>query len=194
MDLTETIAPKSDQLNADDLISGPVTVTIKEVRKGNPEQPVDVILVEFPGRAYRPSKSMRRVMVTAWGAEASAYAGHKLTLVRNPEITFGRDKVGGIEIAAMSHIEKPLTIALTATRGKRKNFTVAVLAAAAPAPVDTSGRNWLAELELAGDDIDAVVSLGKAAGEAHAAPDAIEAMTRKWRELKKAASEGGAEG
>jgi len=139
VDLTESIAPKSDQLNADDLISGPVTVTVQEVVQGTPEQPVDVRLVEFPGRAYRPSKSMRRVMVMAWGAEASTYAGRRITLFRNPEITFGRDKVGGIEISHLSHIEKPLTVALTATRGKRKNFTVGPLAAPAPA------RDWLAE-------------------------------------------------
>jgi len=132
MDMTESITPKSDQLNADDLISGPVTVTVAEVVKGNPEQPVDVRLVEFPGRAYRPSKSMRRIMVSAWGKEASAYAGHRLTLFRNPEITFGRDKVGGIEISHLSHIDKPLTVALTATRGKRKNFTVQPLPDAAP--------------------------------------------------------------
>jgi len=124
MDLTERIAPRSDQLNADDLISGPVTVTIQEVVKGTAEQPVDVRLVEFPGRAYRPSKSMRRVMVMAWGADASAYTGRRLKLHRNPEITFGRDKVGGIEISALSNLDKPLTVALTATRGKRKNFTV----------------------------------------------------------------------
>jgi len=124
LDLTESIAPRSDQLNADDLISGPVTVTIQEVVPGAAEQPVDVRLVEFPGRAYRPSKSMRRVMVMAWGVDASTYAGRRLKLHRNPEITFGRDKVGGIEISALSHIEKPLTVALTATRGKRKNFTV----------------------------------------------------------------------
>ena len=133
MDLTESIAPKSDQLNADDLMAGPVTVTVKEVTAGTPEQPVDVHLVEFPGRAYRPSKSMRRVMVSAWGKEASAYTGRRLTLVRNPEITFGRDKVGGIEIAEMSHLDKPLTVALTATRGKRKNFTVKPLAGVKPA-------------------------------------------------------------
>lgn len=133
MDMTASIAPRSDQINADDLISGPVTVTIQEVVQGTAEQPVDVRLVEYPGRAYRPSKSMRRVMVSAWGPEASTYAGQRLTLVRNPEITFGRDKVGGIEIEAMTGIPKPLTIALTATRGKRKNFTVQPLPDAAPA-------------------------------------------------------------
>ena len=132
MDLTESIAPKSDQLNADDLISGPVTVTIREVAKGSAEQPVDVHLVEFPGRAYRPSKSMRRVMVMAWGPEASAYAGRRLTLYRNPEITFGKDKVGGIEISELSHLDKPLTVALTATRGRRKSFTVKPLSDTTP--------------------------------------------------------------
>jgi hypothetical protein len=169
MDLTESIAPRSDQINADDLISGPVTVTIAEVAKGTPEQPVDVHLVEFPGRAYRPSKSMRRVMVSAWGAEAGTYSGHRLTLVRNPEITFGRDKVGGIEISHLSHIDKPLTIALTATRGKRKNFTVTPL----PAVVS---RDFLAEAAAAGDDIDLLRAVYTEAAMARADTDTLAAI------------------
>ena len=124
MDLTQSIIPKSDQLNADDLMAGPATVTIESVTKGTPEQPVNVNLKEFPGRAYRPSKSMRRVMVVAWGAEASEYEGHQLTLYRNPEIVFGGKAVGGIEISHMSHISAPIKVALTTTRGKRKDFTV----------------------------------------------------------------------
>ena len=159
MDLTESIAPKSDQLNADDLISGPVTVTVQEVVQGTSEQPVDVRLVEFPGRAYRPSKSTRRVMVMAWGAEASTYAGRRITLFRNPEITFGRDKVGGIEISHLSHIEKPLTVALTATRGKRKNFTAQPL----PAEVPKQARDFYGEAALANGDLELLRTLYKAA-------------------------------
>jgi hypothetical protein len=170
MDMTATIAPKSDQLNADDLISGPVTVTIQEVVQGNAEQPVDVRLVEYPGRAYRPSKSMRRVMVMAWGPEAASYAGHRLTLYRNPEITFGREKVGGIEISHLSHIEKPLTVALTATRGKRKNFTVQPLPAPAPA------RDFLAEAALAEGDVDSLRALYTAAQQAGAPPEVLEGI------------------
>lgn len=132
MDLTQTIAPRSDQLNSDDLVTGPVTVTITEVRAGNTEQPVEVHLAEFPGRPYKPSKSMRRVMVQAWGPDASTYAGRRLTLFRNPDITFGREKVGGIEIAAMSDLPKPLTVSLMVTRGKRKPFTVKPLTEPAP--------------------------------------------------------------
>jgi hypothetical protein len=138
MDLTESIAPRSDQLNAEDLLTGPRTFTIEKVNAGSAEQPVDVHLVELPGRPYRPSKSMRRLMVQAWGAEASTYAGHRLTLFRNPEITFGREKVGGIEISHMSHIPKRLTVALTVTRGKRKPFSVDPLPDTAPKQADTT--------------------------------------------------------
>src|SRR5688572_1344037 len=87
MDLTKSIEPKSDQLNAEDLLTGPVTVTIERVTEGSAEQPVDVHLVEFPGRPYRPSKSMRRVMVSAWGKEAAVYAGRRMALYRDPEVT-----------------------------------------------------------------------------------------------------------
>ena len=177
MNLTESIAPKSDQLNADDLMSGPITVTIREVAKGTAEQPIDVHLVEYPGRAYRPSKSMRRVLVSAWGVEGETYPGHQLTLMRNPEITFGREKVGGIEIAAMSHIDKPLTVALTSTRGHRKNFTVTPLTIALT-------RDWISELDLAGDDLEAVASLGKAATDAHAAAGDIAAIRARYDGLK----------
>lgn len=134
MDLTQTIAPRSDQINADDLISGPVTVTVDRVTEGAAEQPVDVHLVEFPGRAYRPSKSMRRVMVAAWGADTSVYPGRRLTLYRDPEVTFGRDKVGGIKISHLSHIEKRLSLALTVTRGKRSPHIVEPLPDTPPAP------------------------------------------------------------
>jgi len=170
MDLTQSIAPKSDQLNADDLMAGPVTVTIAEVAKGSPEQPVDVRLVEFPGRAYRPSKSMRRVMVSAWGAEAGTYGGRRLTLVRNPEITFGREKVGGIEISHLSNIDKPHTVALTATRGKRRSFTVQPLAAAAPA------RDWVSEAYATEGDVDLLRALYKAAQNAGAPKKVLEAI------------------
>jgi hypothetical protein len=178
VDMTATIAPKSDQLNADDLISGPITVTVAEVAAGSPEQPVDVRLVEFPGRAYRPSKSMRRILVSAWGAEASSYTGHRITLYRNPEIMFGRDKVGGIEISHLSDIDKPLTVALTATRGRRKNFTVQPLTVPKP-------RDWTAETELAGNDVDALKALWTAAKAAGAGADvlsSIEAAGKKAQE------------
>lgn len=134
--MTDTIEPRSDQMNADDLMTGPRTFTISRVRKApSAEQPVDVYLTEFPeGRPFKPSKSMRRVMVAAWGPDASAYVGHRLTLFRDPEIKFGGDKVGGIRISHMSHLAdgKPMSVALTVTRGKRTPYRVQPLAESAP--------------------------------------------------------------
>lgn len=129
MDLTKSIEPRSDQLNADDLIAGPQTVTIVGVSAGTPEQPVNVELAEYPGRPFKPSKSMRRVLVAAWGKDSAAYAGQQLTLFRDPEVTFGRDKVGGIRISHMTGIDAPLSIMLTRTRGKRTEYVVQPLAA-----------------------------------------------------------------
>lgn len=124
MDISRTVEPKSDQQNFDDYLAGPKTVTVAEVKKGSAEQPVEVHLVEFPGRPYKPAKSMRRVLVAAWGPDAKTYAGRRITLYGDPTIRFGGQEVGGIRIGALSHIEKPLQLALTVTRGKRAPFIV----------------------------------------------------------------------
>lgn len=134
-DMAASIVPRSDQINADDILCGPITVTITDVTRGTAEQPVNVDLAEFPGRAYRPSKTVRRILVAAWGPDASTYAGRRMTLYRDPDVTFGREKVGGIRISHLSHIDKRLEIALTVTRGRRAMFTVEPLVDNAPAPI-----------------------------------------------------------
>jgi hypothetical protein len=134
LDLSDTIVPKSDQLNSDDLRSGPRTFTIAEVRKNNSdEQPVSIVLAEFPtGRPWKPSKSMRRVLVEVWGRDASTYAGKRLTLYRDDRIKFGGQEVGGIRIQAMSGLKKPKPMALHVTRGKYESIVVQPLADNAP--------------------------------------------------------------
>jgi hypothetical protein len=131
MDLTQSIEPRSDQVNADDLVGGPITYTVREVITGKAESPFDFLLVETD-RAYRPSKTMRRIIVAAWGPEASNYTGRRLTLYREPSIMFGGQKVGGIRIGAMSHIDQRVELMLQVTRGKREKFTIEPLPDAAP--------------------------------------------------------------
>lgn len=131
MDMTETIAPKSDQLNADDLIAGPRTVTVEKVTPGTPEQPVEIHLLEFPGRPFKPSKTVRRILVASWGPDADAYSGRRMTLYRDATVRFGGSEVGGIRISHLSHIDRRLTLALTTTRGKRSPFVVEPLTEAA---------------------------------------------------------------
>ncbi len=124
-DMAASIEPKSDQLNAEDLLTGPRTVTITSVTRGNSEQPVNFVTAEFgAGRPYKPSKTMRRVIVAAWGTNSADYVGRRMTLYRDPDITFGPDRVGGIRISHLSHIDRRLEIALMVKRGRRSSFTV----------------------------------------------------------------------
>lgn len=183
MNLTESIAPKADQVNADDLLASPRTVTITEVKAGNAEQPVWIVTEEFgTARPYKPSKSMRRVLVTAWGADSSNYAGQKVTLFRNPKIRFGKDEVGGIQISHITGITEPLRIALTVSRGKREPFVVQPLIL--ETPKDTSGRDWLKELNETNEDLDAIVALGHAARANHAGKTIIDMITSEWTRVK----------
>ena len=133
MDISESLAANSAQQNADEYVSGPKTVTVSEVKKGSAEQPVDVHLVEFPGKPFKPAKSVRRVLAAAWGTDASQWAGRRLTIYCDPEVRYAGKAVGGLRVSHVSHIDKPVTVALTVTRGKREPFTVHPLPDA-PAP------------------------------------------------------------
>lgn len=126
VDMSQFIAPKSDQLNADDLIAGPRTITITRVtgNEGNAEQPVNVFYAEDEKHPFRPCKSMRRVMVKIWGADAAKYPGQAMTLFRDPKVKWGGMEVGGIRISHMTGIDAPQTMALTETRAARKPYTV----------------------------------------------------------------------
>ncbi|MCG7596316.1 hypothetical protein [Mycobacterium sp. PSTR-4-N] len=140
VDMTASIEPRSDQLNAEDLLTGPRIVTITAVKRGNDEQPVNIVTAEFgPGRPYKPSKTMRRVLVAAWGTDAQSYVGRRLMIYREPEITFGKDKVGGIRISAMSDIPTRISLPLTVTRGRRAVFTVDPLKDEPPQPAAPKG-------------------------------------------------------
>lgn len=129
VDLSKTIAPKSDQLNADDLIAGPMTITITQVRGVDGDQPIAVSFEGDNGKPYKPCKSMRRVLVHAWGKEGREYVGKRMTLYCDPEVAFGGVKVGGIRISHISHIDRPLVIPLTVTRAKRSPYEVRPLKA-----------------------------------------------------------------
>lgn len=140
MEITDTIAAKSDQQNAIDFTTGPRTFVVKECRVVGGEQPVSLDLVGEDGRPYKPSKNMRRVIAKAWGPKKEAYAGRSLTLYRDPDVMFSGKKLGGIKISHMSHIDKPVTTDVTEKRQPVKH-TVQPLTEAPtqqPAPEPTA--------------------------------------------------------
>ena len=150
MDITDSLAANSAQQNYDEYLAGPKTVTVAEVTQGTAEQPVNVELVEFPGKPFKPAKSVRRVLAAAWGTDASKWTGRRLTIYGDPSVRYGGREVGGLRVSHVSHIDKPITVALTVTRGKRAPFTVQPLPdAPAPPPIpafnteDDARTYWL---------------------------------------------------
>lgn len=129
IDMRKTVIPKSDQLNADDLIGRSLTIKITKVT-GNPEDAAQPVAFHYEGDAgkpYKPCKTMRRLIIHAWKHETKEYAGRSMTLYCDPEVTFGGMKVGGIRISHMSHISGNLTVALTHAKAKKKAITVQAL-------------------------------------------------------------------
>ena len=125
-DLSSTIIAKSDQLNADDLLSGPITVTITKVSadESSEQQP---ILISYAGdnkKPYKPCKSMRRVLVNVWGKNGAGYVGRSMTLYREPTVTWGKLEVGGIRISHMSGIDDAMVMPLTASKQNKRAYTV----------------------------------------------------------------------
>ena len=135
MDISSTIQPDSTQLDAAELTE-PRIFTIDKVSKGDAEQPVNLHLLEL-GRAWRPSKNVRRQLVAAWGKDASQYVGRRAKLYCDPDVMYGGKKVGGVRIEALSHIDKPVTTAIIETRGRSKMVTVQPLPDAPSAPAIT---------------------------------------------------------
>ena len=150
LDISKAAEPRSDQQNYDDYIAGPRVVTIAAVKSGSSEQPVELHLVEHPGKPYKPGKSMVRVLMAAWGKDASQFVGRRMRLYGDPTIKFGKAEVGGIRISHLSHLPGPQRINLTVTRGKREPFQVLPLEE--PAPIEPP-EGWV-------DDVAACESVG----------------------------------
>ncbi len=125
VDMSKTIIAKSDQLNADDLIGKSITVKINKVSGcSDAAQPIAIGYEGDNGKPYKPCKSMRRVLVNVWGTDGLSYIGKSMTLYRDEKVLFGGIAVGGIRISHMSGLDKPMTMALTASKANKKPFTV----------------------------------------------------------------------
>lgn len=175
--LRPTIVPKSDQLNADQLVGGPMTVTVSEVRvTTSDDQPVIVHYEGENGRPFKPCKTMRKLLIFAWGEDGRAWAGRSMTLYHDPSVRFGGSEVGGIRISHMSDIEGPIRVNLTATKGKKALHTIEPLVVvtleqvkgAINAAKNKAGMEHAKQLamQLPGEQIDEALHLYRAKVEA----------------------------
>jgi hypothetical protein len=147
VDIKKAIAPKSDQIDAADLIgSRPQVFTITAVSENGSEladqQPVNIRLEETD-KFYRPSKGMLRVLADNWGMDTKVWVGRRVELYGDPEVYFGKEKRGGTRISRLSHIPAP-NKTLVNPRGGRGAYHFVKPLPAAP-PVDPNAAR-IAEL------------------------------------------------
>lgn len=167
MDISKALVAKSDCLNASDLTGAPIVATIQGVRKGDAAKPVIVDLAGMDGRPWKPSKGMLRVVAHGWGVESDAWVGRSVKLVNNPEVIYAGEKVGGVEVVAMSHLDKPFTIPVRISQKKVKQPAVDVLAEPVTEPWQAQWqaiRNALTEAGYEGEGPALLATAGQVIG------------------------------
>lgn len=138
MSIREALKPKSDQLNADDLL-GDITKIIKITKVTinlNSDQPIIIDYEGGQGRPWKPNKSMGRVLAALWGDDELLYIGRYVELYREPSIKFGKLVVGGIRIKALSDITEREVLSITMSRSKKERITIEPLHIKQEVPID----------------------------------------------------------
>lgn len=162
MDLSNALAPNSDQLDYADLAGSPPRIfTITEVGANGSEladqQPVNIRLAEFP-RWWRPSKGMLRVLADNWGKDVTVWVGRRVELYGDPDVYFGKEKRGGTRISRLSHISSSKTTLVNPRGGRNAYWSVKPLPAlsrrdvlAAEWKTATPERRAVIEAEMAAE-------------------------------------------
>lgn len=118
-DLARATQAKSNQINAADLLGGPLTCTILDVSRGDADQPVNIKVDAHP-QPWKPSKTSLRVLCACWGNDPQQWIGRVAVLICDETVTWAGQAVGGIRTSHLSHIDGTKTIMVNATRGKKK--------------------------------------------------------------------------
>ena len=151
IDMAQFVEAKSDQLNADDLIGAPRTITVTRVVGCDGDQPIAIFYEGDNGKPFKPCKTMRRVLLAVWGRNAADYVGRSMTLYRDDSVTFGGLNVGGIRISHMSHIDKKTVVVVMKTKGKKAGIEVQPLASQPGTDWQALADNTIANINKAPD-------------------------------------------
>ena len=120
MTIEQAFAPKSDQQNAENFISGPKTIKITEVRVTGGEQPVSIFFEGDDGRPWKPCKTAGRCLMAIWGKDETKWVGLSCTIYNDPKATWAGLAVGGIRVSHMEGLTEPRSLMLSKAKGKRE--------------------------------------------------------------------------
>lgn len=127
INVSDAIQAKSDQLNAADLVGGPVVVEICSVRSSTGQadrekQPYEVV-ISGGLKPWRPCKTMLRLLSFLWGTDATQWVGRWIRIYNDPDVTWAGEKIGGVRIDG-ADVPKQLSITLQTGRSKHTTFVV----------------------------------------------------------------------
>lgn len=168
MSLSQTTKPKSDQVNAEDFLTGSKTLTVTGFCFSSSADQPFLIYTDFDDKKpYKPNKTMRKILNAAWGEVSgdinviyNDWNGRKLTLYRDADVEWAGKKEGGIVIEAMSHLDRELRFHLQKKRGQKKEYTIKIIkggistqtatqAPAAQPEQPNAKREWAVKLKAA---------------------------------------------
>jgi hypothetical protein len=160
IDVSHTIIAKSDQLNALDLPPAEMIVKITDVVVSkDQDQPLELHLKGHAGRPYKPCKSMRRILINAWGQYAEKWIGQSMALYCDPEVKWAGKAYGGIRIAKLTGIERTVSAPIALNRSMRELYTVDPLIISEP--VLEPAIDWSVTSADFIKDINACASIGE---------------------------------
>lgn len=158
-DISEDIVAKSDQLNAEDLIAGPIVVTVTGFSRLKGDQQPWTIAIDGGHQPWKPCKTMRRLIVKLWGNDPGKWFGRRVMLYNEPSVKWAGSPVGGIRVSGMSDIDQSQTVTLTETRGKKRGWTIDLLPTKEQTPVTIHGNKF----KGAPDEVISICKMIKAA-------------------------------
>jgi hypothetical protein len=166
-DFAKTTVAKSDQLNSEDLLGGPITVQITAVKVNLKEdqQPVSVSYKGDNNKPWKPSKTMRKVLMMKWGDDETLFVGRHLTLFRDPTITWAGQAVGGVSISHMSDMQSDERFMLASSRGQKKALKIEHLKTKSAEEVAQDKLNkassWVSQSKLEISELDSADMIKK---------------------------------
>jgi len=116
-DISHTVTAKSDQLNAADLIGGPVTVSVVSVNILKGDQPVS-ILITGGHQPFKPCLTVRRILAKLWTTDSSLWVGRSMTLYCDETVMWAGEMAGGIRVSHLSNIGGRKEVTVRASKHK----------------------------------------------------------------------------
>ena len=136
LDIKPLIASKTDQFNSDDLKGrADFIITGASIDRNAKNQGPLTLTTNHPsGLHYRPGKAMMRMFADKWGEDASQFVGRRLIIFTDPHVeNLKKDKVGGIRVCGMSHVDGDFQYRAKTGRGTYTMYNIQALPNPTPA-------------------------------------------------------------